>query len=113
MIDRRRAIGKTGEDRAAAWYQERGYRLLARNWRSRQGEIDLIAERAGTVVFCEVKARTGTRFGEPLEAVTRSKQLRLRRLAAEWLRAADRFYEVRFDVVSILGDDVTVLEAAF
>lgn len=108
-------MGTAGEDRAAAWYQERGYRVVARNWRSRQGEIDLIAERAGTVVFCEVKARTGTGFGEPFEAVTRAKQLRLRRLAAEWLRTAPRgrAYEVRFDVVSIRGDELTVLEAAF
>jgi putative endonuclease len=67
------------------------------------------------VVFCEVKARTGSRFGEPFEAVTRAKQLRLRRLAAEWLRTAprSRACEVRFDVVSIFGEQLTVLEAAF
>ena len=80
------------------------YRVLARNWRSRQGEVDLIVERAGTVVFCEVKTRTTTSFGEPFEAVTRNKQQLLRKLAAEWLRTSGsgRVYEVRFDVVSIL-----------
>ena len=104
-----------GEERAAAWYEDRGYRIVARNWRSRQGEIDLIAEQAGILVFCEVKTRSGIRFGEPFEAVTRAKQLRLRRLAAEWLRSAarPRAHELRFDVASVRGDHVSVLEAAF
>jgi putative endonuclease len=113
--DRRRATGAAGEDQAAGWYLAHGYQVLARNWRSRQGEIDLVAARGNTLVFCEVKARTGSRFGEPFEAVTRAKQLRLRRLAAEWLRSAPRgrAYDIRFDVVSIRGDELNVIEAAF
>jgi putative endonuclease len=89
--------------------------VVARNWRSRQGEIDLIACQDGLLVFCEVKTRSSLAFGEPFEAVTRTKQLRLRRLAAEWLRLAPhhRRYELRFDVASVRGTAVEVLEAAF
>ena len=94
--------------------------MVARNWRSRQGEIDLIARRAGVLAICEVKTRTSRAFGEPFEAVTRVKQARLRRLAAEWLRSAaevgggrGRYDEIRFDVASVLGSAVDVLEGAF
>ncbi len=89
--------------------------MVARNWRSRQGEIDLIARRGGLLVFCEVKTRASTAFGEPFEAVTRTKQMRLRRLAAEWLRSSTSRgrYELRFDVASVRGPSVEVLEGAF
>jgi putative endonuclease len=108
-------LGVAGEDRVAAWYQSRGFEVVARNWRSRQGEIDLIVLRDGLLVFCEVKTRSSTAFGEPFEAVTRSKQLRLRRLAAEWLRSAPRTgrYDLRFDVASVRGASIEVLEEAF
>jgi putative endonuclease len=93
---------------------------VARNWRSRNGELDLVATRDDMVVFCEVKTRTGTRFGTPAEAVTRTKQGRLRRLAVQWL-ASQRVAapgwrgpaQLRFDVVSVIGDDVQVIEGAF
>jgi len=88
---------------------------VARNWRSRQGEIDLILRKGRDLVFCEVKTRSSSVFGEPFEAVTRTKQSRLRRLAAEWLRTASRReeYDVRFDVASVRGGSVEVLEGAF
>ena len=101
----------------AAWYEAQGYEVVARNWRSRQGEIDLIARRAGVLAICEVKTRSSRAFGEPFEAVTRTKQARLRRLAAEWLRSASvgggGRYEIRFDVASVLGSSIEVLEGAF
>jgi len=66
------------------------------------------------LVFCEVKARSSTRYGMPFEAVTRTKQLRLRRLAAMWLTEhAVRGLELRFDVASVSGTTVDVIEGAF
>jgi putative endonuclease len=107
-----------GEDRAAEWYEARGYEVLDRNWRCRQGELDLVVRSGRVVVFCEVKARNSNTYGAPFEAVTRSKQLRLRRLAATWLRVRGpelgrRPAELRFDVVSIFGPHLEVLESAF
>jgi putative endonuclease len=91
--------------------------VVARNWRAPSGEIDLVVARGSLLVFCEVKTRSGLTFGEPFEAVTRAKQARLRRLAAEFLRArpraASRPAEVRFDVASVLTQGVDVIEGAF
>lgn len=114
MTDRR-ALGASGEDAAADWYAAHGYAVIARNWRCREGELDLVLRRGATYVFCEVKARTSDAFGAPVEAVGREKQARLRRLAARWLsEAAPRpAAAVRFDVVSVLEGRVSVLEAAF
>ncbi len=116
--DRRRILGAAGEDLAVAWYEGRGYEILERNWRRREGEVDLIAREGRTVVFCEVKARTSDRFGSGAEAVRTAKQRRIRRLAARWLSeltpASGRArVEVRFDVVSIMAGDVEVIEDAF
>ncbi len=91
---------------------------MDRNWRSRSGEIDLVVRQGRTLVFSEVKTRSGRAFGEPFEAVTAAKQSRLRRLAAEWLRARGPVpgagpMDVRFDVVSVTGGQVEVLEEAF
>jgi putative endonuclease len=92
--------------------------VLDRNWRCREGELDLVVRRGPTLVFCEVKTRTGRTYGEPYEAVTRAKQLRIRRLAGRWLRdRGERLgrgpADIRFDVVSILGSQVETLEDAF
>ncbi len=116
MTAARRALGARGEAAVAAWYEARGYEVVARNWRCREGEIDLIMRLAGTYVFCEVKTRSSTAFGSPLEAVTREKQMRLRRLAARWLEfdAPRPAREIRFDVASVLGPKaIEVVEAAF
>src|SRR5688572_14953125 len=113
MTDARRAFGQAGEDRAAAWYRARGYTVLARNWRCRDGELDLVVQRGRTLVFVEVKARRTDRFGIPAEAVTPVKQRRLRRLARLYLDATGARGALRFDVVSILGGRLSVIEAAF
>src|SRR5207253_2258027 len=81
----RRALGMSGEDLAAAWYEANGYEVLARNWRCREGELDLVVRRGRTIVFCEVKTRGSDAFGLPVEAVSRSKRQRVRVLAATWL----------------------------
>src|SRR5262245_43088433 len=108
------ALGRWGEDQAARWYGAHGFAIVDRNWRSASGEIDLVVRRDALVVFVEVKARTSNAFGDPSGAVTVAKQRRIRRLAAEWLATnAVHGVAVRFDVVSVLGVDVRVIEAAF
>lgn len=111
----RRLLGSAGEAAAERWYRDHGYQILARNWRRREGEIDLVAAKGRVVVFCEVKARTTDAFGVPAEAVTRTKQQRLRRLAARWLAEtpAGRPASVRFDVAAVLGGAVEIIEGAF
>jgi putative endonuclease len=115
IAERRQALGRRGEDLAAEWYRDRGYDVVDRNWRCREGEIDLVVRKARLFVFCEVKARTTDLFGMPVEAVTRTKQARIRRLAARWLQEAApvRAREIRFDVAAILGGRVDVIEGAF
>jgi putative endonuclease len=113
-----RAVGVGGEALAARWYEHRGYEVLARNWRCREGEIDLVVRSGNCVVFCEVKTRSTGAFGTGSESVTASKQRRIRRLAASWLSelgpASDRSWvDVRFDVVSITAGRVEVIEGAF
>ena len=88
--------------------------MIGRNWRVKAGEIDLIVRRDRLVVFAEVKARATESFGDPALAVTAAKQARIRRLAAAWLQASGvRGVDVRFDVVTVLGVQVRVIEHAF
>jgi putative endonuclease len=92
--------------------------VLDRNWRCRNGELDLVARLRGTLVFCEVKTRSGSCFGQPAEAVGPAKQARIRRLAARWLqehrhRLGARPAVLRFDVAAILDGRIDVLEGAF
>ncbi|MDP1793905.1 MAG: YraN family protein [Acidimicrobiales bacterium] len=108
------ALGMHGEKLAARWYTQAGYRVVAQNWRCGIGEIDLIARRGTELVIAEVKTRANNRFGLPAEAVNHAKQRKLRALAQTWLASsAEYFDEVRFDVVSVTGRDVEVIEAAF
>jgi putative endonuclease len=106
--DRRRAVGARGEALAAARYEAAGYEVLDRNWRCREGELDLVLGGDGVVVFCEVKTRRGAGFGDPAEAVTATKQRRIRGLAARWLAEHRvRAPVVRFDVASVRLDPGT------
>jgi putative endonuclease len=116
--DARRRLGASGEAAAAAWYEARGYEIVDRNWRVREGEIDLVVRNRTFIVFCEVKTRSSDRFGIPAESVTITKQRRLRTLAMRWLAAHPGSRgELRFDVASVTpgGETpaVSVLEAAF
>jgi putative endonuclease len=114
MTEQRLAYGREGEDAAVAWYEQAGYRIVDRNWRCREGELDIVATGDGVVVFCEVKARGSDRFGGPAEAVTWRKQRRIRGLAVRWLAEHDgRFGEIRFDVAAVRGRKVEIIEAAF
>lgn len=108
------ARGRWGEEQAARYYRQAGFRILARNWRSTNGEIDLIARRGDLVVICETKARRNDRFGPAAGAVDVRKQQRLRRLAATWLHeSGTRGVTVRFDVAAITGVDVEIIAGAF
>ncbi|MGO4691867.1 YraN family protein [Glaciibacter sp. 2TAF33] len=99
-------LGRLGEDCAAAYLTDAGYRLLGRNWRCAQGEIDLVAERGGEVVFVEVKTRSGVGFGHPFEAITVQKLARLRRLAAAWCGEAPvRPAKIRIDAIAVIASD--------
>lgn len=97
-------VGAVGEEIAAAMLTADGFEILARNWRCREGEIDIVArERAvDAIAFVEVKTRSGPRFGHPAEAVTGVKLDRLRRLAGRWLTEhASHAGQVRIDVVAV------------
>lgn len=115
-------LGRWGEDLAARRLEQDGGQLLARNWRCAAGELDIVAlmDAGSTLVFCEVKTRSGLGFGEPSEAVGAVKARRIRRLATLWLaeHRPPGARELRFDVVSIVrvrGAEpvITHLRAAF
>jgi putative endonuclease len=88
--DSRRDLGAAGESAACAALERRGYRILARNARADRVELDVVAERAGVVVFVEVKTRRGALYGSAAEAIDARKRARIARGAAAWLRAAGR-----------------------
>lgn len=115
MTHERLALGRFGEDAAGHWYEERGFVVAARNYRSKTGEIDLICARGSTVVFVEVKTRTTSRFGGGVAAVNHRKQGKIRGVALSWLASSGTgFDEIRFDVVEVDGaGNVVVWEAAF
>jgi putative endonuclease len=117
-VGRSAALGRAGEDVAAAWYEGHGYEVLERNWRRREGEVDLIVRKGRTVAFCEVKTRSSDAFGTGAEAVLPAKQRRVRRLATRWLAeltpaTGRRLVDLRFDVVDITAGEVDVIEDAF
>lgn len=99
----------------AEWYRRGGYAILDRNWRrTGLGEIDVVACRGDVLVICEVKTRSSDRFGSPAHAVTAAKQARLRRLAVAWAREHQVSTRViRFDVATVIGPRLEVIEGAF
>jgi putative endonuclease len=97
-------LGRRGEDLAVEYLQRRGLVVLSRNWRCRDGELDVVATDRTLLVVCEVKTRSGTGFGDPAEAVTHFKAARIRRITQAWLAAHRvRWCEIRFDVVAVLA----------
>ncbi len=103
------------ERRAARWYRLRGYRILDTNVWLAGNELDVVAGRGRTVVFCEVKSKRGAIHGDPLEMVTPEKVRRIRRAAEMWLAVHPRYarHEVRFDVVAVRGRRLECLHNAF
>jgi putative endonuclease len=103
----KKLIGIRGEDLACAELERQGMRVLERNWRCRSGEIDIVAAEADatglTLVFCEVKCRSGLRFGHPLEAITYTKMRTLRQLAALWMREHHmKASRIRLDAIGVV-----------
>jgi putative endonuclease len=96
-------LGQQGEQLAADFLTEAGLEVLDSNWRCQHGEIDIVARDGPALVICEVKTRSGVRFGTPLEAITRQKAARLRRLAIAWVTAHGLFFEeIRIDALCVL-----------
>ena len=96
-------LGRRGEQAAAEFLTGSGMAVVARNWRCREGEIDLVCREGPTLVFCEVKTRRGVAFGGPLAAITGAKAARLRRLVGAYLAAEGAHPgPLRIDAVGIL-----------
>lgn len=114
MTHARRQLGIAGEAAVAQWYRQRGWTVVATNWRCPEGEIDLVVTKGRVLVFCEVKSRTTAAFGTPAEAVTAAKQQRLRRLAARYLgEHGSGGRSLRFDVAAVLAGEIELIENAF
>ena len=102
-VDGRQSLGKLGEDLACAELTRRGYEILERRYRTRYGEIDIIARSGPSLVFVEVKAREGREFGDGAEAITRRKRRRIAMAAMDYLvRHQKDECPCRFDVVSVM-----------
>lgn len=110
------SLGRQGEELAAAYLVDKGYKVLVRNWRCRYGEIDLVAMDGKTMVFIEVKTRQTVRLGLPAEAVDTRKQKRLRSLARRYIHETGQTAAAyRFDVVAVTTseDSITLIQNAF
>ncbi|ETK33968.1 YraN family protein [Microbispora corallina] len=95
-------LGRHGEQLAADFLEAAGVRILARNWRCAEGEIDIVARDGNALVVVEVKTRSGRSHGTAFEAVTQGKLLRLRSLAGRWLASqTERFDSIRVDVIAL------------
>jgi putative endonuclease len=100
----RRGLGRRGEELAARYLADRGYEILARNWRCEVGELDLVALDESCLTFVEVRTRRGRALGSPEESITAAKQARLASLAEAYVQARDWPGDWRIDVVAIEMD---------
>jgi len=97
-------LGRWGEEHARRWLEGQGWQIVDVNWRCPGGEVDLVAARGGSLVFFEVKTRTSTRFGHPVEAISAAKLARMRRVAGAWLAANPTHRgRIRLDLIAILA----------
>lgn len=103
MLAPSHGLGIQGEDLAAHWLKQQGYRVVARNWRAKQLELDIVARHGDTLVFIEVKTRSHGSMGSPVEAVSYKKQASLVRAARAYLAAYDMWQAPsRFDIIAIV-----------
>ncbi|MBF0449189.1 MAG: YraN family protein [Candidatus Magnetomorum sp.] len=119
MKDKRHQLGRDSEQLAALYLQEHGYEIIQHNFRTRFGEIDIIARENKTIVFIEVKSRTSANYGYAVQALTRKQQLRLSKTALTYLHQNHlKNQSARFDVVAIQKDpqsgiDIRLIKNAF
>ena len=107
-------LGKVGEKKAVDFLKKNGYKILETNYKTHVGEIDIIAENQGYIVFIEVKTRSGDEFGQPSEAVTKKKQEKYFKVATEYLMRKDKIDSLcRFDVVEIENGQINIIIDAF
>ena len=106
--------GAVGEIEVANYLKAQGYKILGMNYKNKIGEIDIVAFDKNVTVFVEVKRRSTLAFGRPCEAVDFRKQQKIRRVAELYLLQKQKYYsDVRFDVVDVLGDEITHIKNAF
>jgi len=111
---RNKIKGDCGEAITISFLKKNGYKILETNYKNKIGEIDIIALKSGVVCFVEVKRRSTLAFGRPIEAVDHKKQQKIRRVAEFYLMVKHKtFADVRFDVVEIVGDEISIVENAF
>ena len=115
MAENKREKGALYEELAAEYLRRHGFSISERNFRSRSGEIDIIAEKDGVTVYCEVKFRSGKGYGAPEEAVDFRKRQRIVRTAMyhRYIKGYSENKPCRFDVIAICGDEIRHIENAF
>ena len=114
LAQQRLARARWAENRAAQWYTEHGFTVIAQNWTMRGGELDVVARRGNLIVVCEVKARATAAFGSPLEAMTPLKVERVQRAGFAFVRTLnERGLQIRFDVAAVLGTHLEMHENVF
>lgn len=102
MVNRKQRFGKQGEELAVKHLKKKGYKIIECNFRTRVGEIDIIAKHKGQIVFAEVKTRRSDRYGHPKQAVSLAKQRKISMAALAYLKMHDAMKtSARFDVVTI------------
>jgi putative endonuclease len=98
-----RELGKIGEDIATSYLQDLGYEILGRNWRFKRVELDIVAQKDSTIVFCEVKTRRSTSHGIPSDAITPIKLQHIRTAALHWLSKNQSWHQgLRIDAISVI-----------
>ena len=110
----KKLLGRAGEIKAEKFLKKKGYKILEKNYKTHSGEIDLIAEKSGEIVFAEVKTRTDDSFGNGAEAVNAKKRERYFKVASEYLLKTDKSdFPCRFGVITLHSGEIRHLENAF
>lgn len=118
MLNLRQKFGRFGEDLAVRFLKKQGYKIICRNYRTKFGEIDIIAKDTDTIAFIEVKSRRTSTFGHPKCSITHEKQKRISKTALYYLKTTDQSNaSARFDVVTVNSHnkktDVEIIKNAF